>query len=166
MSFQRRFFTNFREIQPGTRWISGIGNYRIEIIGPGEIRALTHVNGKIKPITFHDVLFAPGLDINLIAVAALTKENSKVIFSRSYVYIVHTRAIQFTARQTGDTLYELDITIPTDVASIARPIAPSKSIEKSHRIFVHISYQTLIKMANIRAVDGLDLPPGLKPPLE
>ena len=102
-----------------------------------------HVNGTIKPITFHDVLFAPVLDINLISTAALTKENAKVIFFHSYAYIVHGRAIQFTARRTRDTLHELDITIPTDVASIARTIAPPKSIEKWHQIIVHISYPTL-----------------------
>ena len=89
-----------------------------------------------------------------------------MIFFRSYAYIIQGQAIQFTARRTGDTLYELDITIPTDVASIARPIASPKSIEKWHQIFVHISYPTLIKMANIRAVDGFDLPPGSQPPLE
>jgi hypothetical protein len=91
-----------------------------------------HVNGTIKPITFHDVLFAPVLDINLI-----------MIFFHSYAYIVHGRAIQFTARRTRDSLHELDITIPTDVASIARTIAPPKSIEKWHQIIVHISYPTL-----------------------
>lgn len=128
MSFQRRFFTNFKEIQPETRWIGGIGHHRIEVLGKGEIRALIHVNGTIKPITFHDVLFAPGLGINLISTGALTKENAKVIFFRSYAYIIQGQAIQFTARRTGDTLYELEITIPTDVASIARPIASSKSI--------------------------------------
>jgi hypothetical protein len=60
-----------------------IGHHRIEILGQGKIRALTHVNGTINPITFHDVFFAPGLGMNLIFVAALTKENSNVIFSRS-----------------------------------------------------------------------------------
>jgi hypothetical protein len=97
--------------------------------------------------------FAPGLGIKLISTGALTKENAKVIFFRSYAYIIQGQAIQFTARRTGDTLYKLDITILTDVASIARPIASPKSIEKWHQIFVHISYPTLIKMANIRAVD-------------
>ena len=165
MSSQRQFFNNFQDIQPQTQWIDGIGKRRVEVLGKGEIRALTHVNGAIRPITFHDVLYAPGIGINLISVAVLTGDGSKVVFFESYAYVIHHQALVFTAKRIGQTLYQLEITIPTDVASIARPIA-LRSIERWHQIFAHINYQTLIVMANVNAVDGLDLPLNSKPPLE
>lgn len=162
---QKCIFTNFRNFQPGSRWIGGIGQLKVDVFGVGEIDILTSVNGIIKSYTIHDVLYAPSIGINLISVGPITNKGAEIHFVGSQALIVRKDIVEMTAERVGKSLYLLNISIKTaDVASVAQ--FAESSLQEWHQRLAHIGYRTIINMAESGAVDGLSLQQGAQPPLE
>ena len=175
MSFQRSLFTNFRPVYPASRWISGIGQSRVEILGTGDIQLAALVNEAHRAVTLHDALYAPTLGINLVSVGSIAAKGGDVRFANSQVSVVRDGVLLLTGKRVGDSLYRLHLTtsitpsaqppsITTSLQAHTRPLP--NSIQEWHERLAHLNYQTIIKMARSDAITGLSLPPGTQPPAE
>ncbi|KZR97318.1 Uncharacterized protein APZ42_007884, partial [Daphnia magna] len=123
---------NLRTFPLGSRWIGGIGQTKVDVLGEGDMDVLTSVNGLTKSRTIHGLLYAPNIGINLISVGAITNNGADIHFTGSQALVVRNGAIEMTAERVGRTLYLLNISVMTnDVASIARPI--ESSIQEWHQ---------------------------------
>jgi hypothetical protein len=175
MSHQRSLFTNFQPIQPGLKWISGIGQSRVEILGTGNIIITSLAEGAHQTITLLDALYAPSLGINLVSVGSITAKGGEIRFSKSHVNVVRDGNLLFTGERVGETLYRLNTSNSSTrnaspdpvVASLsALPKSSPNSIQEWHQRLAHLNYQTIIKMEHSDAVVGLDLPTGAQLPAE
>jgi hypothetical protein len=72
MSDQKHFLQDFTPVTAGTWFISRIGDTQLEVMGRGNIRATVEVLGKTYSRIINDVLYVPGLGINLFSIAAAT----------------------------------------------------------------------------------------------
>ncbi len=72
MSKQRSNFSSFKEINPGTRKVNGIGGTDIFVLGIGTVSIVSHLHGKTKLGEFKDVLYVPKLRTNLFSIWAAT----------------------------------------------------------------------------------------------
>ena len=85
MTDQWSFFTTFKIIPPGTWKINGIGGVELQALGIGNIDVITEVDGVKLEGTFHNVLYVPGLGINLFSIGAATDCNVNVEFTDTQV---------------------------------------------------------------------------------
>lgn len=153
------------------RWINGIGQSRVEILGTGDINVTASVNGIDQSITFSDALFAPKLGINLVSVGSITAKGGEIRFINSHVNVLRNGILILVGTRVGQTLYRLDATAPihqrrSPNSFPALPDPSHNSIQEWHRRLAHLNYQMIIRMANSGAVTGLNLPEGTTPPIE
>ena len=166
MAHQRSLFTNFKPIQPGKRWISGIGQSHVEILGTGDIIITSPVEKAHQTITLLDALYAPNLQINLVSVGSITAKGEEILFTHSRVNVVRNGVLLLTGERVGENLYRLNI-LPHTRDAMPHPVvaslsavtkSPSNSMQEWHQRLAHLNYQTIIKMARSDAVVGLNLP--------
>ena len=156
-------FRNFKEFQPGSRWMGGIGNFRADVLGQGDVDILTFVNGTSVHRTIRDVLYAPDIGISLLSVGVIAENGAEVHFVESQAIVARNGVPEMIARRVGDTLYLLDIIVLRDgIATVAQPLPAS--LQEWHERLAHISHRTILKMASSGTVTGLQLPPGSHPP--
>ena len=85
MTDQRSFFTTYNSVLPGSWKVNGIGGIQLQVEGTGDIEVESEVDGQQLDIVFRDVLFVPGIGINLFSIGAATKNGSKAEFSDTKV---------------------------------------------------------------------------------
>lgn len=120
------------------------------------------MDGVSRPLTIHNVLYAPGIGINLFSVCAFAGKSMDTHFTDSNAVIGRNGVLEITASRLEKDLYRLDILILSeDNACLGR--STSLSFEDLQRRLNHISYKTIIKMAHTEIVLGLVLPSGQPP---
>ena len=97
MTDKRSILINFKPIQKGTHCVRGIGNSSLEAEGKGDIEV---INSAGQTLLFRDVLFVPGLGVNLFSISAATAKGAEAIFFDNMV-------IFFTQNKTTDTALSL-----------------------------------------------------------
>ncbi len=161
ISSQLKMLSNFASIEPGTKWIEGIGESRVEVLGKGDMCITALINGKIRSITFNDTLYAPDNGINLISVGAITSKGAEVIFSKTEVTVMLNGDKLIVGRRTNQSLYRLDTASSPSTAKVA--YTPT-TLQEWHQRLAHINHAIIIKTAESGAVVGLNLPVGTVPP--
>jgi hypothetical protein len=164
MCHQRHLFSHFKEILPGTKWINGIGQDRVEVLGIGNVSITPIINGDTRPFTLRDVLYAPQIGVNLVSVAALTNDESHVHFYESVAFITRQGILIMTAKRVEEALYQLNLALSTDVAMLVRS-SFKISLRDWHERFAHQHSELIVKMADSKAVIGLNLPLRDREPL-
>lgn len=174
MFHQQSMFSNLIPVPPGSKWIQGIGNSRVEILGTGDVVFNALVNGVSKPITFSNSFFAHKLGTNLISVGTITARGRMINFFGSRVYVNLHGVTVFTGERADATLYRLDkkypktnkddLQSPYSFRALSRSI--HDSIEEWHQRLAHLNYPMIIKMSQSGAVDGFNLPASIQPPIE
>jgi hypothetical protein len=86
MTDKRSILINFRPIQTGTHSVHGIGNTCLEAKGRGDVEV---VNAAGTTLLLKDVLFVPGLGINLFSISATTSKGAEAIFFKDMVQQTH-----------------------------------------------------------------------------
>jgi hypothetical protein len=100
-------FTDLRFI-PDNSWpVNGIGGTVLYARGIGTMR----LGDSPTFSEVHDVLFVPGLGVNLISIGWLTKCGLTVSFSGLQAIIKHNKTVILTASRSGETLYRADTTL-------------------------------------------------------
>ena len=163
MSDQRWLFKNYTAIPPGSWEINGIGDTRIQAEGYGDVQLVSTVAGQKQNGDLKNVLYVPGLGVNLISIGCITENGSKVTFHGSEVTIDFEGRLQMTRKRTGISLYRLNITTPNiqNASTAAKATVP---ITLWHKRLAHINYDSILKMAKKNEVTGLDIPKNSKPP--
>lgn len=174
MFHQQSMFSNLIPIPPGSKWIQGIGNSRVEILGTGDVVFNVLVKGVVKPITFSNSLFALELGTNLISVGTITAKGGVIHFFGSRVHANLNGVTVFTGERANATLYRLDKLFlkltkdarqsPHSLRALSR--STYHSIEEWHLRLAHLNYPMMIKMSQSGAVDGFNLPASIQPPIK
>jgi hypothetical protein len=110
MCDQKSFFSTFKSVDPGswsvsgilfitiyihhnklilnlpTKYFSGIGEAKLDVLGFGDISVQVAVNKIVKSKTLTDVLYVPGLGVNLFSIGAATASSLIARFEDDEVY--------------------------------------------------------------------------------
>lgn len=162
MTDQREWLTNFINVPDGSWAVKGIGSSSYPVRGSGDVQIwITTTDGVKKPATIKGVLYVPGLGTNLFSIAAATDLGWMATFTGTNVHFSSANGnCIMSGERVGRTLYLLAIN-PRNEKEVESSVALSSSISPGlstwHRRLAHVSYNTILKMASSRAVDGLDL---------
>lgn len=77
MTDKRSILINFKPIPKGTHSVRGIGGTSLEAEGKGDVEV---INTAGKALLLKDVLYVPGLGVNLFSISAATSKGSEAIF--------------------------------------------------------------------------------------
>ena len=94
MTDKRSILINFRPIQTGTHSVHGIGNTCLEAKGRGDVEV---VNAAGTTLLLKDVLFVPGLGINLFSISATTSKGEEAIFFKDMVQQTYLKKTFFSS---------------------------------------------------------------------
>ena len=100
MTDKRSILINFKPIQKGTHCFRGIGNSSLEAEGKGDIEV---INSAGQTLLFRDVLFVPGLGVNLFSISAATAKGAEAIFFDNMVIL----SLSFTQTTDTNSLFSL-----------------------------------------------------------
>lgn len=160
MSGDESMLTDLRII-PDNSWpVNGIGGTVLYTRGIGTMRLVRHVGDSSTYGEVKEVLFVPGLGVNLISIGCLTKSGFKVSFSGLQAIIKQNKTIILTASRSGETLYRADATLapPTEVCLAANTTVAILSTW--HERFAHINSRAVHRMASGIGVNGMIVAPG------
>jgi hypothetical protein len=139
----------------------------VEVLGIGNvpITPISFINRGTRLFTLRDVLYAPQIGVNLVSVGALTNDESHVHFYDSEAFISRRGILIMTAKRVQEALYQLNFALSTDVAMLVRS-SFNISLRDWHERFAHQHSELIVKMADSKAVIGLNLPSRDREPLE
>lgn len=83
MTDKRSILVNFKSIKKGTHSVLGIGNTCLQAEGKGDVEVTNSIG---ISLLLTDVLYVPGLGINLFSISAATAHGIEAIFSDDMVY--------------------------------------------------------------------------------
>lgn len=91
-------FTTFSSINPGTRTAKGIGQNSSpqSVLGIGDVRIRSQVNGDWHDGMIHGVLFVPDLEMTLFSIWEATDRGMKATFYNAGVIITKGKKIVAT----------------------------------------------------------------------
>ena len=160
MTDQLSNFTSLRNIEPGTWAIEGIGGTKLFAHGIGDIRVSRTVNGEKQSGEIKDVLFVPGLSVNLISIACVPENGYNVTFNNDTanvngkIIMVGTRVVK--------TLYRLDISTDQLVTKGMAASSNTAPLDIWHERIAHANERIIKKMATGEAVTGMSISPNSK----
>jgi hypothetical protein len=160
MSDQRSNFSSFKEINPGTWKVNGIGGTELFALGIGTVSIVSHLHGKTQLGEFKDVLYVPKLGTNLFSIGAATDTGIDANFSKDTVVFLKNNLEIMHGQRIGKSLYHLKV-----IAKNSNPESTSTCIatsEKSpfqiwHQRLAHVNRKAIQKMLKLNAVTGFDL---------
>ncbi|XP_046454348.1 uncharacterized protein LOC124207387 [Daphnia pulex] len=123
MSGDESMLTDLRIIADNSWPVNGIGGTVLYARGIGTMRLVRHVDDSSTFREVKEVLFVPGLGVNLISIGCLTKSGFTVSFSGLQAIIKRNKTTILTASRFGETLYRAEATLAplTDVRLAASP---------------------------------------------
>ena len=170
MCDQRWMLENFVAIIPGSWEVSGIGDSKVQALGHGDVPIDVQKGDETRPGTIRNVLYVPGLGINLLSVGSVTDQGRSVIFKEIEVTVNRENDVLMTGSRVGMSLYRLNIS-PRAPSAQKMALAAASTVSNAslvlwHKRLAHINYKSIIRMAGKDAVRGLQLAEGVKPPNE
>lgn len=189
MCDQRHFFNTFTAIGAGKwvvagkiKWlyyhsllvllielvnpITGIGETKLEVLGNGNIKILTEINQVMIPKMLTEVLYVPGLEINLSSIGAATANGLDVHFHDNEVTFTHHEEVVIAGKRKENALYQLNIKpmvnrIKTNTAYATHDMALRTDLRATfkvwHQRLGHLSYHTILKMIKRELVIELNV---------
>ena len=85
MAHLKDFFSSLEDIPKGSWKVKGVGGVELEAVGKGSIPVLSVVDGEEIEILLKDVLFVPGLGVNLFSVGVATTSRMEILFKENSV---------------------------------------------------------------------------------
>jgi hypothetical protein len=155
MSFQRRYFTNFKDIQPETL-------HRTSPHWNSRTRKGSCYHSCQRHDQANNVPWCP-LCPRIRHQSYISCSPYKIKLKGDILPLVHIhrpRSSHPIHRRTSETLYEVEITIPTDVALIVHPIAPPNSIINGIGSLCTSAFLHSPRWPTSGLLMDLNLPPG------
>ena len=165
MCDQRWMLENFVAIIPGSWEVSGIGDSKVQALGHGDVPIDVQKGDETRPGTIRNVLYVPGLGINLLSVGSVTDQGRSVIFKEIEFTVNRENDVLMTRSRVGISLYRLNIS-PRAPSAQKMALAAASTVSNAslvlwHKRLAHINYKSIIRMAGKDAVRGLQLPKEL-----
>lgn len=147
-------------IIPDNSWpVNGIGGTVLYARGIGTMRLVRHIGDSSTYGEVKDVLFVPGLGVNLISIGCLAKSGFKVSFSGLQAIIKQNKTIILTASRSGETLYRADATLaPPTVVCLAASTTVA-TLSTWHEQLAHVNSRAVHRMASGIGVNGMLVAP-------
>jgi hypothetical protein len=147
MTDQLSNFTSLRNIEPGTWAIEGIGGTKLFAHGIGDIRVSRTVNGEKQSGEIKDVLYVPGLSVNLISIACVTENGYNVTFNNDTANVTKDGKIIMVGTRVGKTLYRLDISTDQLVAKGMAASSNTAPLDIWHERLAHANERIIKQKA-------------------
>ena len=140
----------------------GVGNTVLEAAAIGDVPIISYVNGKAREGVLKDVLYVPGLGVNLYSIGKASALGIEIKFQFEAVDFSLNGEKIMSGQRVGESLYHLNITLKNSTTALmgisSAPERPCViSLELAHLRCVHLNYQTLIRQDRLGAVKGLKL---------
>ena len=133
MTDDRSFFNTFKSVS-FTWSVRGIGKKALQVRGVGNI----HVRSKDGQtgVNITNVLFVPGLGLNLFSISAAAKRGLKVLFTENKVELFHNDVVVLEGEKGSSNLYY--ITFEHVISTPPSVIIKKKNLfDFCHRFFCH-----------------------------
>ena len=159
MTYRREFFSTFESIPPGSWKVSGIGGVELEATGKGTVDIISRVNGEEILGVLKNVLFVPGLNVNLFSVGTATKSGVEAHFQETKVFFKNNGSSIMVGERIGDSLYCLHATPikATQQHVVAAAASSGVPLQLLHQRFAHANFNDIRRTIDLQAVEGISL---------
>jgi hypothetical protein len=120
------------------------------------------VNGEKQSGLIKDVLYVPGLSVNLISIACVTENGYTVTFNNDTANVTKDDKIIMVGTRVGKTLYRLDISTDQLVTKGMAASSNTASLDIWHERLAHANERIIKKMVTGEAVTGMSISPNSK----
>jgi len=127
------------------------------IVGKGNVKFQTHINGKTRNIIFKDVLHTPGLRSNLILVPKLERKGTGVIFRNGKATVELANSSKVLSAVKFGRIYIVELDGMSPETSLAQSKHKPASFDTWHHCLAHTRADVLRKMISKQLVDGLHM---------
>lgn len=162
MTFQRELLQDYVAFSKPQKVMLG-NDSMVEAHGSGTVKLRLRLkNGKEFEIPMLEVLFVPGMAVNLFSVKSAAKRGNWVEFGHNKYCIRNASGqVLAEAREEGDLYYlQCKPIVPDQSFHAAKAIAEDG--DKWHKRLGHISPEQIRKMAEQKLVKGLSLTPSFQ----
>lgn len=157
MTDKIHLFTNFKAVESDNWTVDGIGGMKLRVAGRGDIPITVRVKGRIHRSILNDVLFVPGLNVNLFSIKCVTNRGYDVTFSKNQVIIKRGTEVKMTGSHgNGSKLYQLNFEADNH-SSAQAAVASDSTINIWHQRLSHVNCKTILRMDANHLVHGMTL---------
>jgi hypothetical protein len=157
MSGVHSYFQELRDIPPNSWPINGIGGTVLHAKGVGTIKLSSHVHGETINGNLKDVLYVPGLGVNLISVVCLSINGYTVSFHGLEACIMRDNTVIMTASRSGETLYKVNAVVSTPSTMGLAVATTEATLNTWHERLGHVNRRAVLRMASGIGVTGMDI---------
>ena len=160
MTDQRQLLMDYETIKPGTWSVSGIGGTNLSVHGRGNVPIITEIKGKESDFIIKNVLYVPGIGINLFSIGAATEAGMECTFIGNKCNFYHNKQLILTGERAAKTMYYLNIR-SQDVEDFANTAVQKViSLTTWHQRLGHADHRNIRRMADLKLVEGINLGNG------
>ena len=156
----REYFADLQDIAPGSWPVNGIGGTVLHAHGVGTIQLCTHVHDDFIHGELKNVLYVPGLGVNLISIVCLSINGFSVSFHGTEATISQDSTVFMTASRDGESLYKLDAVISPTTSTCLAAASTQATLNIWHARLGHVNRRAIQRMAAGLGVTGMDVTPG------
>ena len=105
----RALFTTYTPLSQATPGLGAGRDSTFQIVGRGNVKFESVIDGEVKKITLNDVLHTPGLRSNLISVSKLSEKGANVFFNNRFAFVTVKNGINIITVTRLGQLYVVDM---------------------------------------------------------
>ncbi len=150
-------FQELRDIPTNSWPINGIGGTVLHAKGVGTIKLSSHVHGEIINGNLKNVLYVPGLEVNLISVVCLSINGYTVSFHGLDACIMRGNTVIMTASRSGETLYKVNAVVSTPSTMCLAVATTQATLNIWLERLGHMNRRAVLRMASGIGVTGMDI---------
>lgn len=130
--------------------------------GIGGILVIRTVDGGKQSGIINDLLYVPGLSVNLISIACVTENGYRDTFINDTANVTKDGKIIMVGTRVGKTLYRLDISTGQQVTKSMAASSSTASLDTWRERLGHANGRIIKNMAAGEAVTGMFVSPNSK----
>jgi len=147
-------YTLFDQPTPGLTAEKGL---TFKVAGKGNVKLQTDINGIKRIITFHDVLYTPSFQYNLISLARMSIKGAEICFKDNKATVKTNTGVSIISATRSGQLYVVDMDKIQPSALMTQSKCRPTNFTTWHRCLVHAGTDTIHQMISKRLIDGLDV---------
>jgi len=148
-------FSSYTPFKKPSEGLSADEGSVFSIVGKGDVKFQTYINGKIRNIILEDVLHTPELRSNLISVSKLEKKGTGVIFRNGKTVVELADGSKVLSAVKSGRMYIVELDGMSPETFIVQSNQKSASFDTWHCRLAHIGADIIRKMISKQMVDGL-----------
>ena len=160
MSGLRDYFHDLSDLSPAQWPVSGIGGTVLHATGVGTLKLSSLVHGTSTFGDLNNVLYVPGLGVNLISIVCLAINGCSVSFDGLKATVRKGGNVILTASRSGEALYKLHACVSTSSVLALSAATSQATLNVWHERLGHVNRRTVQRMASGIGVRGMLITPG------